>query len=116
MELKQLYREIVNEHNLRPVHRGKLENPDLVMRGINPSCGDDITLQLKIENGVITEEFFSYVNPEEPFDAFNTQLTGISAETVASAPTFPELWPRGRPFVLRFAAQNTWSQFYFYIF
>ena len=55
MELKQLYREIVNEHNLRPVHRGKLENSDLVMRGINPSCGDDITLQLKIENGVITD-------------------------------------------------------------
>ena len=55
MELKQLYREIVNEHNLRPVHKGKLENPDLVMRGINPSCGDDITLQLKVENGVITD-------------------------------------------------------------
>ena len=42
-----------------------------------------------VEDGVITEEFFSYVNPEEPFDAFNTQLTGISAETVASAPTSP---------------------------
>ena len=30
MELKQLYREIVNEHNLHPVHKGKMENPDLV--------------------------------------------------------------------------------------
>ena len=49
-----------------------------------------------IENGEITEEFFSYVNPEEPFDAFNTQLTGISSETVASAPTFRDLWPRIR--------------------
>ena len=50
-----------------------------------------------VEDGAVTEEFFSYVNPEEPFDAFNTELTGISAETVASAPTFRELWPRIRP-------------------
>ena len=47
-----------------------------------------------IEDGVITDEFFSYVNPEEPFDSFNTELTGINSETVASAPTFQELWPR----------------------
>ena len=49
-----------------------------------------------VENGEITEEFSSYVNPEEPFDAFNTELTGISAETVASAPNFAALWPRIR--------------------
>ena len=55
MELKQLYREIVNEHNLHPVHKKAIESPDLVMRGINPSCGDDITLSLKITDGVITD-------------------------------------------------------------
>ncbi len=55
MELKQLYREIVNEHNLHPVHKKAIENPDLVMRGVNPSCGDDITLSLKLKDGVITD-------------------------------------------------------------
>lgn len=50
-----------------------------------------------IEDGVITEEFFSYVDPEQPFDYFNTILTGISEETVADAPTFPELWPEIEP-------------------
>ena len=55
MELKQLYREIVNEHNLHPVNKKKIENPDLVLRGVNPSCGDDITLSLKLKDGVITE-------------------------------------------------------------
>ena len=49
-----------------------------------------------VENGAVTEQFFSYVNPEEPFDAFNTALTGICAETVAAAPAFPQLWPRIR--------------------
>ncbi len=46
-----------------------------------------------VDHGAVTEEFFSYVNPEEPFDSFNTELTGISAETVAAAPTFGQLWP-----------------------
>ena len=55
MELKQLYREIVNEHNLHPVHKKVIENPDLVLRGVNPSCGDDITLSLKIKDGVIED-------------------------------------------------------------
>lgn len=45
-----------------------------------------------IEDGDITEEFFSYVDPEAPFDRFNTQLTGIDESTVFGAPTFPELW------------------------
>ena len=50
-----------------------------------------------VENGKVTGEFFSYVNPEEPFDPFNTELTGICAETVAAAPTFRELWPKIEP-------------------
>ena len=50
-----------------------------------------------IEDGRIVEEFYSLVDPEQPFDWFNTQLTGISAESVAGAPTFPQLWERIEP-------------------
>lgn len=50
-----------------------------------------------VENGAITDSFFSYVNPETHFDYFNTRLTGIDEETVAAAPTFPELWERIEP-------------------
>ena len=49
------YREIINEHNLRPIHKHILPSAGLSHRGINPSCGDDITLQLTIEDGVIAE-------------------------------------------------------------
>lgn len=60
MELKDLYREIVNEHNLRPSHKGQMADPDLVLRGVNPSCGDDITLQLRLSaEGVIEDAMFS---------------------------------------------------------
>ena len=50
-----------------------------------------------IEDGAIVENYFSYVNPEQHFDYFNTQLTGIDASTVRNAPTFPELWREIEP-------------------
>lgn len=50
-----------------------------------------------IENGAVTEEFFSYVDPETWFDRFNTQLTGIDKNTVAGAPNFPALWEKIEP-------------------
>ena len=50
-----------------------------------------------VEDGKIADSFFSYVDPEQPFDWFNTQLTGISAETVADAPMFPSLWDEIEP-------------------
>ena len=61
MDLKQMYREIVNEHNLHPTHKYDLDTPTVVLRGVNPSCGDDITLQLKVEDGVITDGSYNGV-------------------------------------------------------
>ena len=59
MELKQLYREIVNEHNLHPSHKKDLANPTLVLNGVNPSCGDDINLQLVVRDGKIADAAFN---------------------------------------------------------
>lgn len=50
-----------------------------------------------IEDGIITDEFYSLVNPETFFDDFNIQLTGITPLSVRQAPTFGELWPQIEP-------------------
>ncbi len=52
------YREIINDHNIRPAHKHMLPAAALKHRGINPSCGDDITLQLDIEDGIILDGAF----------------------------------------------------------
>ena len=59
MELKELYREILNEHNINPAHKAEMPGANLSLQGINPSCGDNITLNLKTENGKITDGAFS---------------------------------------------------------
>lgn len=45
-----------------------------------------------IENGKITKEFYSLINPETSFDYFNTVLTGIDEDMVAFSPNFEEIW------------------------
>ncbi len=59
MDIKSLYREIVNEHNLHPGHKHDLQNATIVLNGVNPSCGDDINLQLLVKDGVIEDASFN---------------------------------------------------------
>lgn len=46
-----------------------------------------------IENGQIIENYATLINPEQDFDVFNIQLTGITPEMVSNKPTFSEIWP-----------------------
>lgn len=59
MELKELYREILNEHNINPEHKEDLPDANIILQGVNPSCGDNITLNLKVEDGKITDGSFT---------------------------------------------------------
>lgn len=50
-----------------------------------------------LEGDRVVQKYYSLVNPEQCFDSFNVNLTGISEETVKDAPTFPVLWETIRP-------------------
>ena len=58
MPSNTFYNEILTDHNLHPGHKHDLPDADLVLEGVNPSCGDDIWLKLKIENDQITDGAF----------------------------------------------------------
>ena len=58
LDTKELYREILNEHNLNPIHKQNMENPSFCLEGVNPSCGDQITLQLKMDGDKIVDASF----------------------------------------------------------
>ena len=59
MDTQELYREILNEHNINPSHKKELSEANFSLNGVNPSCGDNITLNLKVENGIITDGSFT---------------------------------------------------------
>ena len=58
MENRSFYNEILTEHNVRPEFKHDLPDADIVLEGVNPSCGDDIWLKLKVEDGRITDGAF----------------------------------------------------------
>ena len=52
------YNEVLTDHNLHPGHKHDLPDANLVLEGVNPNCGDDIWLKLKVEDGTITDGAF----------------------------------------------------------
>jgi nitrogen fixation NifU-like protein len=54
MALEDLYREVILDHYRNPRNRGHLEHPDATAQGVNPLCGDDLTIELEIDDDVVT--------------------------------------------------------------
>ena len=54
-----LYAEEILDHYRHPRHFGHLEEPTFRYHDTNPFCGDEITLELKIEDDVITDVAFT---------------------------------------------------------
>lgn len=57
-DLKDLYQEVIVDHNRSPRNFGKLENADDQLEGFNPLCGDRLTLYLKMDNDRIGDISF----------------------------------------------------------
>ncbi len=57
-DLRELYQELILDHNKRPRNRRKLDGPDRQAEGYNPLCGDRVTIFLKLDNDVVSEVSF----------------------------------------------------------
>lgn len=56
--LDTLYRQVIMDHYKNPRNRGELEGETLRVNMNNPTCGDRIQLQLKVEDNKISEAKF----------------------------------------------------------
>lgn len=60
MPINSFYNEILTDHNIHPGHKYNLSDANLALEGVNPSCGDDIVLQLKMsDDGIIEDGSFN---------------------------------------------------------
>ena len=59
MATKTYYGEILTEHNVHPLHKHRMEDASYSLEGVNPSCGDELVLYLKLdEKGFISDASF----------------------------------------------------------
>lgn len=54
-DLRDLYQEVILEHSKHPRNFGELEDANRSAHGYNPLCGDDVTVYLKMNNGVVED-------------------------------------------------------------
>ncbi len=52
---RSFYNEILTEHNVNPYHKMDIKDANYELHGVNPSCGDEITLKLKVDNDKIVD-------------------------------------------------------------
>ncbi|MFN2599300.1 MAG: Fe-S cluster assembly sulfur transfer protein SufU [Pyrinomonadaceae bacterium] len=57
-ELSELYQQVILDHNKKPRNFRRLEDATQHAEGFNPLCGDQLTVYLRLENGVVAEVSF----------------------------------------------------------
>ena len=55
MALEELYREVILDHYRNPRNKGHLDEPEATAQGVNPLCGDEISIELKFDGDVVSE-------------------------------------------------------------
>ncbi|AHE67821.1 Fe-S cluster assembly sulfur transfer protein SufU [Legionella oakridgensis] len=58
MNLRELYQEIIIDHNRNPRNHHEMANPTCQAKGFNPLCGDKVTIYVQLKDNVIQDISF----------------------------------------------------------
>lgn len=58
-ELNELYNDLIMEHSMNSYNKKKLDECDFCEKGHNPNCGDEISLEMKLNGNKIEDMAFS---------------------------------------------------------
>ena len=83
--LSDLYQEILLEHNSKPRNFRNLEDPSETAEGYNPLCGDQITVYIKVADGVITDVGFQGLGCAISRASASMMTQSVKGQTLAKA-------------------------------
>ena len=84
-DLVDLYQEMVLDHNNRPRNFHKLDNASNTADGYNPLCGDQISVYLKVEDGVIADVGFQGVGCAISKSSASMMTQSVKGKTIQEA-------------------------------
>lgn len=85
MDIRELYQEVIMDHNRHPRNHHEMPESNTFARGFNPLCGDQLTVYLQIQQGVV--EAISFVGCGCAISQASASLMteSIKGKTVAEA-------------------------------
>ena len=92
MNVNDLYTEIIKDHNMSNHNKHTLDNANLEMPGKNPSCGDEITLHLQVEKGIILEGSYTGSGCAISQASVSIMLDQVRGKTVEEAKELSSLF------------------------
>jgi len=84
-DLKDLYQEIILDHNKNPRNYGKLEACTHKAEGYNPMCGDHYSIYLKVRDGIIEEVTFEGAGCAISKSSASMMTANLKGKTVEDA-------------------------------
>ena len=84
-DLRELYQEVLLDHNRRPRNFKKLDGANRTAEGYNPLCGDQVTVYLKLEDDVIADISFQGSGCAISKSAASMMTTSLKGKTRAEA-------------------------------
>ena len=84
-DLTDVYNDLIMEHSMNSYNKKKLENADFCCKGHNPNCGDEITLELKLNGDIIEDMAFSGHGCAISQSSNSVMIDTLKGKTVAEA-------------------------------
>ncbi len=88
------YNEVLTDHNINPEHKHSLPEANYTLEGVNPSCGDDIILNLRIEDGIIKDGSYEGSGCAISQASADMMLDLILGKTIEEAEKLSEIFLR----------------------
>ena len=90
--VNNIYTAALMQHNSHPDYKYELDDATHEHEGVNPSCGDSLNLQLRIEDGIIEEAAFTGSGCAVSMSSADIMADLITGETVEEAKRLLELF------------------------
>lgn len=84
-DLTELYQQVILDHNRRPRNRGKLPTANRVAHGDNPSCGDQCSVYLRLDDDKIADLSFDGSGCAISQASASLMTTQLKGKTAAEA-------------------------------
>ena len=90
LDMRELYKEVILDHNKKPRNYHKLETANRTGEGFNPLCGDKVTIYLRVDDNLVRDISFQGSGCAISMASASLMTEGVKGKTLADVQTLFE--------------------------